>query len=207
MAIFKAPRITTAQRLPLALQSAEIVYDIDTKSFWGGDEETLGGFPIGGRNGSSSTLFTGTFQLTQEDIDARQITLPSLPVGFVLLDVIGGIVQVHGIDYTVDGLTLSWDGLGLDGFLEVDDTLLVQYSETIAQAGFNIIELTQENIDSKSAQLTATPINPEFTQLTVIGGSNQLYGIDFTVSGNSVSWDGLGLDNFVDVGDILVIQF
>lgn len=206
MAIFRAPRITTSQRLPLALQSAEIVYDIDTKSFWGGDEETLGGFPIGG-SGSGSTLFTGTFQLTQEDIDAKQITLPSLPVGFVLLDVIGGIVQVHGIDYTVDGLTLSWDGLGLDGFLEVDDTLLVQYSETIAQAGFNIIELTEENINSKSAQLTATPINPEFTQLTVIGGSNQLYGIDFIVSGNSVSWDGLGLDNFVDVGDILVIQF
>jgi hypothetical protein len=47
MAIFKAPKITTAQRGVLTLDVSELVYDIDEKTFYGGDGSTEGGFLIG----------------------------------------------------------------------------------------------------------------------------------------------------------------
>jgi hypothetical protein len=39
----------------------------------------------------------------------------------------GGPAQFINDDFIVDGLTLSWDGYGLDGLLEVGDTLFVSY--------------------------------------------------------------------------------
>lgn len=43
MAVFRVPRITTVQRLPLLLDEGEIVFDTDLKTFFGGDGITLGG--------------------------------------------------------------------------------------------------------------------------------------------------------------------
>lgn len=127
MAIFKSPRITSLQRAALVLEASEIVFDTDLSTFYGGDGTTLGGFPIGQGAGGGGQTFN--FTLTQADIDNASIELdpePSVPE-YVRLTVVGGIEQVNGIDFEVVGTTLSWSGLGLDNFLEVNDILIITY--------------------------------------------------------------------------------
>lgn len=125
MAIFKAPRISTVDRNNLVLQESELVYDVDQKAFYGGNNVTVGGFLIGSNSGFSYRRI----ELTAQNITDKFITLPDIPLApnSVFLTIEQGIPQINGIDYTVSGNTISWDGLGLDNFLENTDVLLVLY--------------------------------------------------------------------------------
>lgn len=125
MAIFKAPRITEVQRMGLVLDASEVVYDTTVKSFFGGDGLTLGGFPIGKGIGTN----VDNVILSQQNIDEKKVSLSSAPAvpGAVTLLPVGGIPQVNGIDFEVVGNELSWDGLGLDNFLELGEQIIIQY--------------------------------------------------------------------------------
>lgn len=125
MAIFKTPRITTSQRESLLLEVGEIVYDTDQNVFYGGNGSTLGGFLIGQGIGQVTSNIT----LTATDIVNKYITLTTTPItpNSVTLVPVGGIQQINGTDFEVVGNELRWDGLGLDGFLEVNDVLIVQH--------------------------------------------------------------------------------
>lgn len=70
------------------------------------------------------------FTLNAGDIAAKNISLSRTPVSAskTLLIVIGGSEQDYGVDYTVSGSTLDWNGLTLDGVLESGDKLIVIYS-------------------------------------------------------------------------------
>lgn len=66
---------------------------------------------------TSSILQTKSFSLTNSpDLRYNVTILPH-----------GGPAQFINEDFIIDGLTLSWDGLGLDGLLEVGDTVQVSY--------------------------------------------------------------------------------
>lgn len=69
------------------------------------------------------------YTLGAPDITAKQITLVATPAtsADTVLDVIGGTSQHYGIDYSVSGSTLTWNGLGLDGLLANGDVLRVIY--------------------------------------------------------------------------------
>jgi hypothetical protein len=125
MAIFRVPRITSVQRAALLLDVGEIVYDIDQNTFYGGNGVTSGGFLIGQSSGSIVDILT----LTQTNIDDKQATLSQTPLipSSVILTPEGGISQIYGVDYIVTGNLLDWTGLGLDGFLEAGDKIVVQY--------------------------------------------------------------------------------
>lgn len=125
MAIFRVPRITSVQRAALLLDVGEIVYDTDQNTFYGGNGVTSGGFLIGQSSGSIVDILT----LTQTNIDDKQATLSQTPLipSSVILTPEGGISQIYGVDYIVTGNLLDWTGLGLDGFLEVGDKIVVQY--------------------------------------------------------------------------------
>lgn len=127
MAIFKAPKITTIQRQTLLLDVSELVYDVDQNIFYGGDGATVGGLPIGSNVGTSIT--PQRIVLTQQDIDNKFVTLNIAPLypTTVSLTCENGIPQVNGVDFIVNGNILSWDGLGLDNFLDNTDVLIVQY--------------------------------------------------------------------------------
>jgi hypothetical protein len=122
MAIFKAPKVTTNQRQTLVLEVSELVYDMDQKAFYGGDGIKPGGFLIGE---------TGLelIELTPEDISNKFVTLSQTPLvpDAVVLNIDGGIPQINGIDYRIEGNKISWSELGLDGFLDDTDVLIVQY--------------------------------------------------------------------------------
>lgn len=125
MAIFKTPRATTLQRTGLTLEVGEIVYDIDQNVFYGGNGSSLGGFLIG----ASSGFLYRRIELTAQNIIDKFVTLPDSPLipSSVFLTIEGGIPQINGIDYEVIGNKISWDGLGLDNFLDDTDVLLVLY--------------------------------------------------------------------------------
>lgn len=127
MAIFKAPKITTIQRQTLLLDVSELVYDVDQNIFYGGDGVTVGGLPIGSNVGTSIT--PQRIELTQQDIDNKYVILNIAPLypNTVGLTCENGIPQINGVDFIVNGNILSWDGLGLDNFLDNTDVLIVQY--------------------------------------------------------------------------------
>ena len=129
MAILKVPKITTAQRLGLTLQEAEVVYDTELKIYFGGDNITVGGFPIG--NGSQAVSFVETITIDQTNIDEKRIVLQNETTNQqkTKFSFINGTIQILGIDYEyTDEFTISWDGLGLDNFIEVSDIVLIEYS-------------------------------------------------------------------------------
>lgn len=124
MAILKTPRISTLQRMGLTLEESEIVFDVDQKIFYGGNG-LPGGFPIGQGVGSGSEVIT----LTSQNILDKFVILQEEPLfpGKVELIPGGGIPQINGIDFLVSGNVLSWNGLGLDNFLEENEILSIKY--------------------------------------------------------------------------------
>ena len=70
-----------------------------------------------------------------------------------------------------------------------------------------VIPLTQTDIDNKYVTVTIAPLNFSTVTVTPHGGPMQIYGIDFIGMGNQLKWEGLGLDNFLDITDVLIIQY
>lgn len=69
------------------------------------------------------------------------------------------------------------------------------------------VVLTEQDIQNKYITLNFTPLDESKVILTPEGGISQVNGVDFEISGNNVIWDGLGLDNFLEVNDVLVVQY
>ena len=70
-----------------------------------------------------------------------------------------------------------------------------------------VVTLTSTHITQKYIQLLSIPSSPTATQLIPVGGIQQRYAIDYVIAGNILSWDTLGLDNFLEVGDVLIINY
>lgn len=157
MAILRVPRITTAQRLPLVLLDGEVVFDTDEIMFYGGDGSTPGGFPIGSgvgipEGGASGDLLakasaddfdtewlsqdaliqtwkSETVTLTEAHVLEKKFALSFTPKAREAVRFVpdGGPEQRLGIDYEVTGNEILWNGLTLDGFLEIGETIRVVY--------------------------------------------------------------------------------
>ncbi len=106
--------------------------------------------------------------------------------------VTGNVTVSSGI--TIDGRDLSADGAILDALADNSET--VEY-RTISSA---------ENT-AKQLTLTATPSSASKVMVDVIQGSAQEYSVDYTVSGTTLSWSGLGLDGVITTGDRLRIHY
>lgn len=74
--------------------------------------------------------FVEQFQIDVEELTAKEVILsgnPTQPTRTLLaVDGAGGIA-FYGLDFTVTGNTLSWDGTRLDGLLELNDLIQVIY--------------------------------------------------------------------------------
>lgn len=81
-------------------------------------------------------------------------------------------------------------------------------SGALATEYFLPVTLSQAQIDSKSITLGATPQQPERVELSIRGACSQFYGDDYTIVGNTLSWNGLGLDELLlEAGDKVKIRF
>jgi hypothetical protein len=82
---------------------------------------------------------------------------------------------------------------------------LYQVANTIG--GTDILTIGQQEVDNKQVTLSSSPSSPNSVSLTFLEGIEQDNGIDFIVNGNILSWDGLGLDGFIEVGDVIIVRY
>ena len=70
-------------------------------------------------------------------------------------------------------------------------------------------EVTAGEDTAKKLTLSPTPADTDEVAMFIVGGSSQKPGIDYEIiNGNELSWDGLGLDGLLSVGDkILLLYF
>lgn len=69
------------------------------------------------------------------------------------------------------------------------------------------IIITSTHLSSKSLTLTNTPNLGYNVNILPRGGCAQFLHSDFSISGTSVSWDGLGLDGLLEIGDIVQVDY
>jgi hypothetical protein len=67
--------------------------------------------------------------------------------------------------------------------------------------------ITASEEASKSITLAGTPSTPSEVILFVVGGTVQFFNDDYTVIGNTLSWNGRGLDGLLSAGDKIVIKY
>ena len=126
MAIFKVPRISSSDRVNLILEQSEVVFDTDENEFFGGDGSSHGGFSLSGNDTkikkelivlNTTHIISGTINLELQPVDVSTVRL--IPEG--------GIEQRNGIDFIVSNSELIFKDYGLDGFLEINETIIVYY--------------------------------------------------------------------------------
>jgi hypothetical protein len=70
-----------------------------------------------------------------------------------------------------------------------------------------VLILSQEMILNKTVVLPSRPSDPSSVLLIPVGGIPQVYGKDYIVSGTNLEWNQLGLDNFLEPDDILILHY
>lgn len=82
------------------------------------------------RKKADSGRVVNRFTLIASEISAKEVTLTQAPsdANSVILDLPCGTVQVLDVDYEIISDKLSWDGLGLETIIEIDDKIIVTYS-------------------------------------------------------------------------------
>lgn len=80
-------------------------------------------------------------------------------------------------------------------------------SGTVREYKVDIITLDASDITAEQITLDEIPSIPSEVRLTVIGGIEQENGVDFSVTGNTLSWGTLGLDGILAIGDKLIITY
>lgn len=70
------------------------------------------------------------------------------------------------------------------------------------------ITITATEASEKKIVLNFFPAFPEKIKVTPAGGIQQVYGLDYTISnGNELTWAGLGLDGFIEEGEIVFVSY
>lgn len=92
---------------------------------------------VGGVTNSNWQVFSAggssvgieNFTITGPILTAKQVTLAFAPTtpSVTILTPLGGVQQQYGVDFTITGTTLSWNGLGLDGYFVLNDKFSVIY--------------------------------------------------------------------------------
>jgi hypothetical protein len=67
--------------------------------------------------------------------------------------------------------------------------------------------LTSDEATAKALTLATTPTSPPETDFEPDGAGEQFFGDDYTVSGQTLSWAGLGLDGLLNAGDKVKITY
>lgn len=109
----------------------------------------------------------------------------------------GLLLQIGEVVYDTDqNVFYGGNGVSTGGFLIGQGVGVV----------ISNITLTATDILNKYVVLSNTPFMPSAVTLIPAGGIEQINGVDFEVVGNELRWGGKGLDNFLEVNDVLIIQ-
>lgn len=70
------------------------------------------------------------------------------------------------------------------------------------------ITISQEQFDEKKITLQNQSTNINKTRFTFINGTTQLLNIDYEfIDSQTISWNSLGLDNFIEIGDVILLEY
>lgn len=146
--------------------------------------------------------------ITDLENEQKALFLQATPANTqqVAFDILEGVPQLIGQDFTVVDTTVSWADGELASLIEPGDVVRIVYS-TFPDYQILHVEITQEILEAKSYTLPTRAYYPEQVTLDVIGGMYQINGIDFTVSEQIVSWEGTDLEAILEVGDYIRIAF
>lgn len=92
-------------------------------------------------------------------------------------------------------------------FNSIKDSLLQLEEEVDGAQVAQVVEITQQMVDAKQFSLGDIPSSADTVQLIPGGGPMQFAGIDYSIAGNIISWDGLGLEGVVEVGDEILVYY
>lgn len=70
-----------------------------------------------------------------------------------------------------------------------------------------VLVLNEDMIANKTVALPNAPTDPNSVLLIPVGGIPQVYGLDYIVSGETLTWKQMGLDNFLEPNDILILHY
>ena len=152
--------------------------------------------------------FTGTFDITGSSTGGG-----------------GGITSLNGLTDAVQAFAVGSSGTTLaivsaSGIhtVNIPDASSVgvtrglvsntQYNSFLADK-YKVEKFTLDGTDitNKYVTIAVAPTDATDTRLMIIGGVEQEYSVDFTVTGLQVGWNGLGLDGFLEVGDDLIVVY
>lgn len=125
---------------------------------------------------------------------------------------VDGVTKVLGVDFSVSSATITFNPGSIPApgqtvysyYLTQGNPSLPLMSGEL-RAEYRTVTLAEEA--AKALVLIALPSSPSEVILDVITGGPQFYGDDFTVSGSTLSWSGLGLDGLILAGDKVRITY
>lgn len=143
--------------------------------------------------------FTGT-------LDVVSTTTGLLSDAFTTVSVPNGTAPTaSGADTLV--LTSSDNSITITGNSGTDTVDFILNQALLSEYQVEKFTLSPAQIAAKSITLAQMPTTANLTRLIVIGGPEQDYATDFTVSGTTLDWNGLGLDGILISGDKLVVIY
>jgi hypothetical protein len=71
----------------------------------------------------------------------------------------------------------------------------------------DVILLSSIDVANKSFSLSAVPADPSRIELTPFGGIVQIYGVDYTYLAGNIIWAGLGLEGFLEPGELILVRY
>jgi hypothetical protein len=156
------------------------------------------------------------------DLNAYTVTLPVTPKD-------GQEVSISTNDHGIVSMTVSPAGgqsiINEAGVIRLPSNSHVKYKWINSLSSWILVDkspfvtaitngferetkvLSAAQITAKSITLLRAPVQPEITTIEFHGGTRQFYGVDFSVNGNVLQWNGLGLDGFIEENDIIEIRY
>ena len=108
--------------------------------------------------------------------------------------------ELNNLDYASSGHTgfaSSGDVTTLSGFLQGEIDAVTGYTTESEYFTLDGTDITNKYVTLANAPTTATE-----TTMDIVGGTTQFYGTDYSVTGTTLTWSGLGLDGIFEAGDI-----
>lgn len=168
---------------------------------------------VGGGGGGAGVGYQETPSGVTNGINASFGPLTYLPTDTNSVAVyVDGVAQVLGTEFIVTGSTITFQ----PGFIPSTGQSIYAFYLTQGNPSLPIMSgqfkteyrtVTAGEDLAKALVLSGLPSTPTEVILDVISGGPQFYGDDFTVSGSTLSWSGLGLDGLLLAGDKVRISY
>lgn len=153
------------------------------------------------------------FTVTAAQGAAKAIVLPVAPTSAdqVQVDVLdgGGALYLH-LDFSVSGSTVSWDGGRFSHLITEGDTLRIRWTSDAGtqQQIVRYYTLDQSHELTKQVSLPSIPGEPERVVVDVMnGGGTLVYGIDFSIIGQVLTWESGRLSSVLGRADELRVAY